>query len=104
MARISRSSWWDTMPSGYLAAANVLFLAAFLVASPASALLSSEQDPDALGEVSVPVPPGPVVVIVFDEGDEQFEIGPGALVVVPTGVARGMVAETRLAFVAAKFG
>lgn len=37
-------------------------------------------------------------------GDEQFEIGPGALVVVPAGVARGMVAETRLAFVAAKFG
>ena len=51
----------------YLAGANVLFLAAFLLASPASALLSGGQDPDALGEVSVPVPPGPVVVIVFDE-------------------------------------
>jgi hypothetical protein len=51
----------------YLAGAQVLFLAAFLVASPASALLSDDPDLDTLGEVSVPVPPGPVVVVVFDE-------------------------------------
>lgn len=51
----------------YLAGAQVLFLAAFLLTSPASALLSDEPDLDALGEVSVPVPPGPVVVVVFDE-------------------------------------
>ncbi len=51
----------------YLAGAQVIFLAAFLIASPASALLSDEPDLEALGDVSVPVPPGPVVVIVFDE-------------------------------------
>ena len=51
----------------YLAGAQVLFLVAFLVASPASDLLSEEPDLDALGEVSVPTPPGPVVVVVFDE-------------------------------------
>lgn len=51
----------------YLAAANVFFLVAFLVISPASALLSGGVDADALGSVSVPEPPGPVVVIVFDE-------------------------------------
>jgi hypothetical protein len=51
----------------YLAGAQVLFLAAFLFASPASALLSEGPDLEALGEISVPVPPGPVVVIVFDE-------------------------------------
>jgi hypothetical protein len=51
----------------YLAGAQVLFLVAFLLTSPASSLLSEEPDLDALGEVSVPVPPGPVVVIVFDE-------------------------------------
>lgn len=37
-------------------------------------------------------------------GDEQYPVGPGALIVVPAGVGRGMVAETRLAFVAARFG
>jgi quercetin dioxygenase-like cupin family protein len=37
-------------------------------------------------------------------GEEEFPIGPGALVVVPAGVARGMLAETRLSFVAARFG
>ncbi len=37
-------------------------------------------------------------------GDDQFPIGPGALIVVPAGVGRGMIAETRLAFVAARFG
>jgi hypothetical protein len=51
----------------YLAGAQVLFLAAFLLTSPASSLLSDTPDLDALGEVSVPVPPGPVVVVVFDE-------------------------------------
>ena len=51
----------------YLAIANVVFPGAFLLASPASALLSQDPRPDAIGEVSVPVPPGPVVVIVFDE-------------------------------------
>ncbi len=51
----------------YLAAANVLFLFAFLVISPVSGLLSGSEDEDALGTVSVPVPAGPVVVIVFDE-------------------------------------
>ena len=39
----------------------------FLFASPASELLSDDPHLDALGEVSVPVPPGPVVVVVFDE-------------------------------------
>jgi len=51
----------------YLAAANVFFLVAFLVISPASALLSGGAGADAIGSVSVPEPPGPVVVIVFDE-------------------------------------
>ena len=51
----------------YLAVANVLFLVAFLFMSPVSALVSSDVDPAELGTVSVPVPPGPVVVIVFDE-------------------------------------
>ena len=37
-------------------------------------------------------------------GDEQYPIGPGSLIVVPAGVRRGMVAETRLSFVAARFG
>jgi mannose-6-phosphate isomerase-like protein (cupin superfamily) len=37
-------------------------------------------------------------------GEDRFPIGPGTLVVVPAGMARGMVAETRLAFVAARFG
>ncbi len=51
----------------YLAAANVLFLAGFLFASPSSELLSTGVSAGAMGTVSVPVPPGPVVVIVFDE-------------------------------------
>ena len=52
----------------YLAAANVLFLAGFLFASPTSDLISHEATrPARSGYVSVPVPPGPVVVIVFDE-------------------------------------
>jgi hypothetical protein len=51
----------------YLAVANVFFLVAFLFMSPVSALVSADVDPGALGTTSVPVPPGPVVVIVFDE-------------------------------------
>ncbi len=49
----------------YLAGANVLFLVSFLVLSPASRLLSN--DTTALGGITVPTPPGPVVVIVLDE-------------------------------------
>ena len=52
---------------GYLAGANVLFLVAFVFASPVSDLLFEKTDPDALGAVSVPEPPGPVVFVVFDE-------------------------------------
>ena len=37
-------------------------------------------------------------------GEEQFPIGPGALVVVPADVARGVIAETRLSLIAARFG
>ncbi len=37
-------------------------------------------------------------------GEDRFPIGPGTLVVVPAGMARGMVAATRLSFVAARFG
>ncbi|MEQ1786383.1 MAG: sulfatase-like hydrolase/transferase [Acidimicrobiales bacterium] len=51
----------------YLAVANVLFLAGFLFVSPASGLLAGDLGADAIGTVSVPVPDGPVVVIVFDE-------------------------------------
>jgi hypothetical protein len=51
----------------YLAAANLLFLGGFLFASPSSELLSSDVDADALGEVSIPELPGPVMVVVFDE-------------------------------------
>jgi hypothetical protein len=51
----------------YLAVANVLFLVAFLFMSPVSALMSAESVDGAVGAVTVPVPPGPVVVIVFDE-------------------------------------
>lgn len=51
----------------YLAVANVLFLVAFLFMSPVSALVSDGVDAGAFGSVSVPEPPGPVVVIVFDE-------------------------------------
>jgi hypothetical protein len=51
----------------YLAGAQVLFVVAFLVVSPSSALLGGGPDEGSLGSVSVPVPPGPVVVLVFDE-------------------------------------
>lgn len=50
-----------------LALANLLFLGGFVLVSPASELIRSEVAPDARGLVSVPTPPGPVVVIVFDE-------------------------------------
>jgi len=60
-----------THPGGlllrYLAGANLFFLVAFLVASPSSALLSGGAGQGALGSVDVPLPPGPVVVVVFDE-------------------------------------
>jgi quercetin dioxygenase-like cupin family protein len=36
-------------------------------------------------------------------GDEEYALAPGALVVVPAGMGRGILAETRLSFVAAKF-
>lgn len=51
----------------YLAVANLFFLVAFLFMSPVSALVSDDVEPGALGSVSVPEPPGAVVVIVFDE-------------------------------------
>jgi hypothetical protein len=48
-----------------LSIANVLFLLAFLLMSPTSRLFGGGDT--ALGAVSMPTPPGPVVVIVFDE-------------------------------------
>lgn len=59
----------------------------------------------------IPVHPEAMAAYTFLEGqgtmqvgEEQFSVGPGALVVVPAGTARGITAETRLSFVAAKFG
>ncbi|MCC6169264.1 MAG: cupin domain-containing protein [Caldilineaceae bacterium] len=59
----------------------------------------------------IPVHPEALAVYTFLDGqgvmqvgEEQFPVGPGALVVVPAGVARGMVAETRLAFAATRVG
>ncbi len=51
----------------YLALANVFFLVGFLVISPTSRLIGGSVAPEALGSVSVPELPGPVLVIVFDE-------------------------------------
>jgi hypothetical protein len=52
----------------YLAVANVFFLVAFLFMSPTSDLISGAGGVEAeIGRVSLPTPPGPVVVIVFDE-------------------------------------
>ena len=51
----------------YLAVANVLFLVAFLFMSPTSDLIGASTSDLDLGEVSMETPPGPVVVIVFDE-------------------------------------
>lgn len=50
----------------YLAAANAFFLFGFLVISPTSALVGGS-GPVTLGDLTLPVPPGPVVVVVFDE-------------------------------------
>jgi hypothetical protein len=49
-----------------LAVANVLFLVGFLLISPTSRLLDGATAGE-LGSVRMPTPPGPVVVIVFDE-------------------------------------
>lgn len=51
----------------YLAAANLLFVGSFLFMSPASELVAGAHSVGDIGEVNVPEPPGPVVVIVFDE-------------------------------------
>jgi len=50
---------------GYLAAANILFLGAFLLGSPTSRLFDDADGE--LGKVSVPELPGPVIVIIMDE-------------------------------------
>ncbi|MCC6383359.1 MAG: cupin domain-containing protein [Dehalococcoidia bacterium] len=57
----------------------------------------------------IPVHPEALAVYVILEGqgvmqvgEQEFPIGPGSLVVTPAGSARGMVAETRLAFAAVK--
>ena len=51
----------------FLAIGNVLFLVSFLFMSPTSDLLSASSSDTELGHVSMETPPGPVVVIVFDE-------------------------------------
>ncbi len=50
----------------YLAVANLFFLATFLFFSPASELVAGASSAD-LGEVDVPTPGGPVVLLVLDE-------------------------------------
>jgi hypothetical protein len=50
----------------FLAVANVAFLAFFLVLSPTAGLVRSSGSVD-LGSVTVPDPPGPIVVVVLDE-------------------------------------
>ena len=50
----------------YLAAANLLFLGSFLFLSPTSELVAGGSTGD-IGSVDVPVPEGPVVVLVLDE-------------------------------------
>jgi hypothetical protein len=50
----------------YLAVANLAFLALFLFASPTSKLIAGGDSGD-VGEVSMPSPSGPVVVLVLDE-------------------------------------
>jgi Sulfatase len=50
----------------YLAAANLLFVGSFLFFSPTSELVAGGSTGD-LGSVDVPVPEGPVVVLVLDE-------------------------------------
>ena len=52
----------------YLAVANVFFLVGFLFMSPTSDLISGAGEQTAeIGRVSVPTPPGPVVVLILDE-------------------------------------
>jgi len=50
----------------YLALGNLLFLGGFLFISPTSVLLGGSGGDD-LGTVTVPTPPGPVVVVILDE-------------------------------------
>ena len=50
----------------YLAVANLAFIALFLFASPTSKLIAGGDSGD-VGEVAMPSPPGPVVVLVLDE-------------------------------------
>ena len=50
----------------YLAVANIAFVAMFLFASPTAKLIAGGGSGD-LGDVTVPEPAGPVVVIVLDE-------------------------------------
>jgi Sulfatase len=50
----------------YLAVANLAFIALFLFASPTSKLIAGGDSGD-VGEVSMPMPSGPVVVLVLDE-------------------------------------
>ena len=50
----------------YLAVANVLFLGSFLFVSSASALVMGDSTDD-VGDVFVPVPAGPIVVVILDE-------------------------------------
>jgi quercetin dioxygenase-like cupin family protein len=59
----------------------------------------------------IPVHPEALAVYTFLDGqgimqvgEEQYPVGPGALVIVPAGAGRGLVAETRLSFVATRFG
>lgn len=59
----------------------------------------------------IPVHPEALALYIILDGQgmmlvdqEEYPIGPGALIVVPAGVSRGMVAETRVSFVAARFG
>lgn len=57
----------------------------------------------------LPLHPAPAAMYHFLEGtgwmivdDERLAVGPGATVTVPDGARRGLEAETRLAFVAAR--
>ncbi|MDQ3311277.1 MAG: sulfatase-like hydrolase/transferase [Actinomycetota bacterium] len=54
------------MLARYMAAANLLFVALFMFASPASRLVAGGGATDD-GNVDVPTPKGPVVVVVLDE-------------------------------------
>ncbi len=54
------------MLARYMAAANLLFVALFMFASPASRLVAGGGATDE-GDIDVPTPKGPVVVVVLDE-------------------------------------